>query len=140
MKVLENTKVYQCEYCGRISLSQSGTKYHERFCKKNPNIPTPGAACFSCSLLKVVDAENARPDCSGCYYLYSEYDTGYSHCERGSEDCPRQPKNFICAKTGKKMYYAYRIHRMRLEKRESIISRCDCQMPQECEWQLRKED
>lgn len=95
---------------------------------------------FLFALKGVVDAENVRPDCSGCYYLYSEYDTGYSHCEREWEDCPRQPKNFICTKTGKKMYYAYKVHRMRLEKRESIISRCDCQMPQECEWQLRKED
>ena len=57
MKILENTTIYQCEYCGRISLSNGGTKYHERFCKKNLNIPTSSADCFSCSLLKVVDAE-----------------------------------------------------------------------------------
>lgn len=140
MKVLENTKVYQCEYCGRISLSQSGTKTHERFCKKNPNIPTPGADCFSCSLLKVIDAENERPDCRGCVYRYFEYDTGYSHCEKGWEDCPRQPKNFICTKTGKKMYYGYKVHRMCKEKRNAIISRCDCVMPQNCEWQEVKEE
>lgn len=136
MKILDNTTIYQCEYCGRISLSKGGTKYHERFCKKNPNIPSAGADCFSCSLLKVVDADGERPDCHGCAFRYFECDTGYSDCEKDWEDCQRQPKNFICTKTGKKMYYAYKVHRMAKEKRNAIIARCDCQMPQECPEQV----
>ena len=132
MKTLENIKVYQCEYCGKVSLSGGGIKHHERFCKKNPNIPKPGADCFSCALLKVVDAENERPNCYGCIYRYFDWDTGYSDCEKDWENCPRQPKNFICTKTGKKMYYAYKVNRMAKERRGAIIARCDCQMPQEC--------
>ena len=140
MKVLTDVKIYQCEYCGKVSLSAGGIKYHESFCKKNPTIPTAGADCFSCSLLKVVDAENERTDCHGCMYRYFEWDTGYSECEKGEENCHRQPKNFICTKTGKKMYYAYKVHRMSKKTREAIIARCDCPMPQECKEQVIEDE
>ena len=79
------------------------------------------------------------PDCLGCHYRYFDWDTGYSHCERGEEECPRHPKNFICSKTGKKMYYAYKVHRMEKEKRDAIISRCDCPMPYECKGQTKED-
>lgn len=138
MKIIENKTVYQCEYCGRVSLSRGGTKYHERFCKKNPNVHI-GSDCFSCSLLKIVDAEGEKPMCYGCMYRYFEWDTGYSDCEKNWEDCPRQPKDFICTKTGKKMYYAYKVLRMAKDNREAIIARCDCPMPLECKDQVRED-
>lgn len=40
MKVLENTTVYKCEHCNKVSISKSAMKSHECACKKNPtNVP-----------------------------------------------------------------------------------------------------
>ena len=62
-----------------------------------------------------------------------EPDTGYWECI--IDECDRKWKEveFICTKTNKKMYYAYKIRNMRKENKEAILSRCDCAMPNKCE-------
>lgn len=37
MKRIENTTVYKCEHCNKISLNAGAMKHHERACCKNPN-------------------------------------------------------------------------------------------------------
>ena len=45
---------YICKYCGRKTNSKKGNKYHERYCKKNPNrevcLGNKGATYF-CKIL-----------------------------------------------------------------------------------------
>ena len=118
MKSITDKTVYKCEFCGKLSLSKGAMKVHEMNCKKNPNNWT---------------------DCASCEYL--NYETGYSECARnGDNDCDGSLyiTDFICEKTGKKMYYERKVRMMKKEKREEIIKRCDCAMPCECEI-LKKE-
>lgn len=51
MKLYEK-KVYECEYCGKISKSAGAMTLHERRCRKNPNV---------------------RPLCWKCKHCHSEY-------------------------------------------------------------------
>ena len=41
--------------------------------------------------------------------------------------------DFICEKTGKKMYYEKKIRMMRKDNRENIMKRCDCAMLNHCD-------
>lgn len=45
MKVLNNQKVYQCEYCGKVSLRKQNIIRHEEACRKNPKHM---AICYYC--------------------------------------------------------------------------------------------
>ena len=131
MKELNNKKVYQCEYCTRVSLSKGGIKTHEHYCKHNPNKQTPCASCKH--LIKTVrEIEGLTSRCHGCPHHYFEWDTGYSECTRS--ECYNPPKEvtFTCEVTGKKMYFAHKLRAMRKEVKEAILSRCDCPMPCEC--------
>lgn len=132
MKELNNKKVYQCEYCTRVSLSKGGIKTHEHYCKHNPNKQTPCAGCKH--LIRTVkEREIPMSYCSGCPHHYFEWDTGYSECTRS--ECYNPPKEvtFTCEVTGKNMYYAHKLRGMRKEVKEAILSRCDCPMPRECD-------
>lgn len=132
MKELNNKKVYQCEYCTRVSLSKGGIKTHEHYCKHNPNRQTPCASCKH--LIKTVEVRDVPMSyCSGCSYHYFEWDTGYSECTQ--DECPNPLKEvtFTCEVTGKKMYYAHKLRAMRKEVKEAILNRCDCPMPCECD-------
>lgn len=141
MKTITDKKVYQCEFCGRFSFSKGGMAVREMNCKKNPKNWTD---CASCVYLKVESrriegSEGER--CSRCPNYYFEYDNGYSECTKNDDyncDGSIYITDFICEKTGKKMYYEKKIRMMRKEKREEIIKRCDCAMPNECEI-IRKE-
>ena len=103
---------------------------HEMNCKKNPK---NWIDCASCDYLKVekVLIEGSRGKrCKRCPYY------GYSGCTKEDEECDGGSlyiTNFICEKTGKKMYYEKRIRMMPKERRDEIIRRCDCAMPNECE-------
>ena len=135
MKELNNKKVYQCEYCTRVSLSKGGIKTHEHYCKHNPNKGTPCASCKH--LIKTIrEIERPKSRCNGCLHQYLECDTGYTECTIGEENCPYPPPRevtFTCEVTGKKMYYAHKLRAMRKEVKEAILSRCDCPMPCECD-------
>ena len=141
MKTITDKKVYQCEFCGRLSFRKGGMAVHEMNCKKNPKNWTD---CASCVYLKVESrriegSEGER--CSRCPNYYFEYDNGYSECTKNDDyncDGSIYITDFICEKTGKKTYYEKKIRMMRKEKREEIIKRCDCAMPNECEI-IRKE-
>ena len=108
MKELNNKKVYQCEYCTRVSLSKGGIKTHEHYCKHNPNKGTPCASCKH--LIKTVR------EIEGLKSRYTQREV-----------------TFTCEVTGKKMYYAHKLRAMRKEVKEAILSRCDCPMPRECD-------
>ena len=135
MKELNNKKVYQCEYCTRVSLSKGGIKTHEYYCKYNPNKGTPCASCKH--LIKTVrEIKGLKNRCHRCIHQYLEWDTGYTECTIGEENCPYTPPRevtFTCEVTGKKMYYAHKLRDMRKEVKEAILSRCDCPMPCECD-------
>lgn len=135
MKELNNKKVYQCEYCTRVSLSKGGIKTHEHYCKNNPNRKTPCASCKH--LIKTVKEIDEFSDrCNGCIYRYFEWDTGYSECTKDECPNPTREVTFTCEVTGKKMYYAHKLRGMRIEAKEAILSRCDCPMPCECDLYL----
>lgn len=132
METLENKTVYKCSYCSRVSLSAGAIKTHEFYCKHNPNRGTPCASCKH--LTKIVkERDMPREYCRYCYYSYMEPDTGYTECTK--DECYRKWKEvtFVCSKTNKKMYYAYKIRNMRKENKEAILSRCDCAMPKSCD-------
>lgn len=72
MKELNNKKVYQCEYCSRVSLNKGGIKTHEHYCKHNPNKQTPCASCKH--LIKSVkEREIDMSRCCGCPHHYFEW-------------------------------------------------------------------
>jgi hypothetical protein len=141
MKTITDKKVYQCEFCGKLSLGKGGMVVHEMNCKKNPKNWTD---CASCEYLKVEsrkieDSEGKR--CKRCKYYDVDYNNyGYAECTKDDGNCDGSLyiTDFICEKTGKKMYYEKKVRMMRKEKREEIIKRCDCAMPNECEI-LKKE-
>ena len=141
MKTITDKKVYQCEFCGKLSLGKGGMVVHEMNCKKNPKNWTD---CASCEYLKVESrkikgSEGKR--CKHCQYYDVDYENyGYSECTEEGSNCDGSLyiTDFICEKTGKKMYYEKKVRMMRKEKREEITKRCDCAMPNECEI-LKKE-
>lgn len=136
MKTIKDKPVYQCDFCGKLSLGKGGMVVHEMNCKKNPK---NWVDCASCDYLhpeshKIECSEGKR--CPRCPHYYFEYDTGYSECTKNDDyncDGSIYITDFICEKTGKKMYYEKKVRMMRKEKREEIIKRCDCAMPNECE-------
>ena len=109
---------------------------HEINCKKNPK---NWVDCASCEYLKVEShlIENTRGQrCKRCQYYYIDYDNyGYSECTKEDSDCDGSlyMTDFICEKTGKKMYYEKKIRMMRKDNRENIMKRCDCAMLNHCD-------
>lgn len=137
MEKITDKAVYKCSFCGKISLSKGAMIVHEINCKKNPQ---NGTDCASCEYLKVERhiVEGTRGNrCRRCQYHYVDYENyGYSECTREDDfecDGSLYITDFICEKTGKKMYYEKKVRMMRKEKREEIIKRCDCPMPVNCE-------
>lgn len=136
MKELKNKIVYKCEYCDKISLSKGGMTIHERCCKRNPENLTP---CASCMFL--IREEKTIPNtrghrCKRCQYYDVDYENyGYAECTKEDSDCDGSlyTTDFICEKTGKRMYYRKKVLMMRSDKRDAIMQRCDCAMPMECE-------
>ena len=45
MKIIRNVVVYQCEWCGKKSVSAGGMSNHEKFCWQNP---ANKRMCFNC--------------------------------------------------------------------------------------------
>lgn len=139
METITDKKVYKCEFCGKLSLSKGGMTIHEMNCKKNPK---NWVDCASCDYLKSVRIKIEGSEGKRCYRCpnhYVDYVNGYSECMRNDnaydDECDGSIyiTDFICEKTGKKMYYEKKVRLMRKEKREEIIKRCDCAMPNECE-------
>lgn len=136
MQTITDKKVYQCEFCGKISLGKGAMTVHEMNCKKNPK---NWIECASCDYLKVerikVDGTESKR-CYRCPHRYLDFETGYSECVRNDDnDCDGSIyiTDFICGITGKKMYYDKKVRMMSEQKREEIINRCDCAMPNKCE-------
>lgn len=141
MKTITDKKVYQCEFCGKLSLGKGGMVVHEMNCKKNPK---NWVDCASCEYLKVerrkIEGSEGKR-CKRCQYYDVDYNNyGYAECTKNDDNCDGSLyiTDFICEKTGKKMYYEKKVRMMRKEKREEITKRCDCSMPNECEI-LKKE-
>lgn len=131
MEKLENQTVFKCSYCSRISMSAAAMHKHEINCRKNPERQ---AACVSCKHMIKEERERTiipELDCKHC--LWFNYET--QSC-RDRENCVKKVEvDFICSKTGKKMYYHPAVMNMNKKKRELIISRCDHKMPKDCEMQ-----
>lgn len=130
MKILKDVIIYQCEFCGKVSLSRGGLSNHERYCRVKHEYKD-GSPCFGCKLLttrnvKPEEAEEDSPRCFGCDY--HDYNVGC--CT--SDICPTPYVDFVCRLSGKAMYYPPRIAARSKEIQENIIKRCNCAMPKEC--------
>lgn len=124
MKEIKGSIVYQCEYCGKLSLSKGGMTTHESWCKKNPSNLNLCAACSLCEkTIEVLDEYR----CGDCDYYYGD---GYMeppecHYRNGECDNPYKRKTiFTCMRDGKTMY-STKIKRLDKETRETIIKQCD---------------
>lgn len=136
METIADKTVYKCSFCGRISLSKGAMVVHEMNCKKNPQNWTDCAFCdyLKVERRKIENTEGQR--CKRCQYYDIDYeDYGYCECTKEDSDCDGSLyiTDFICEKTGKKMYYEKKVRMMSRQKREEIINRCDCPMPSKCE-------
>lgn len=136
METIQDKKVYKCSFCGKLSLSKGAMTVHEMNCKKNPKNCTDCASCVHLihERKHLVGTEGQR--CKRCPHHYVDYGNyGYSECTREDDNCDGSLyiTDFICEKTGKKMYYEKKVRMMSKEKRKEIISRCDCAMPVKCD-------
>ena len=126
MKILKDAIIYQCEFCGKVSLSRGGLSNHERFCRVKYEYKD-GSPCFGCKMLTVINTQPER-HARRCVYC-DHYDAEYG-CT--SDICPTPYVDFVCRLSGKAMYYPPRIAARSKEIQESIIKRCNCAMPKEC--------
>lgn len=133
MKELKNKIVYKCEYCDKISLSKGGMTIHERCCKRNPENLTPCASCMFLLREEKIVPNTEGHRCKDCPHSY------YNSFSEDNHPCGYECNgsiihtDFICEKTGKRMYYRKKVLMMRSDKRDAIMQRCDCAMPMECE-------
>lgn len=135
MEILKNQTIYKCSYCGRISLSKGGMTVHEVNCRKNPD---NWSDCFYCHYLirESKEIEGTRGTrCKTC----PQYDYWDGCMSEDECDGSLHETTFLCEKTGKKMYSKKRVYMMPKEKREAIISKCDCPFPFECEIRRKEE-
>lgn len=133
MKQIKNATIYHCDYCSKISLSKGGMIRHEISCKKNPNNLTPCASCRYC----IRDTYYVKEDDDSIHYTEDEIAAKAEYYEDSYGDYfdrleYHKETVFTCEVDGKKMYHN-KVKRLSKEKREVILSRCDKQMPQECE-------
>lgn len=132
MEKIENKPVYKCEYCGKLSLSLAGMARHEKLCKKNPDNWTDCASCEYLDRITVKIEGTRKERCKTCPH----YDMEEDYCDlENPQDCDgiRYITDFVCRKTGKRMYYRRKIFAMPKAKAIEIIKRCDCPMPCECD-------
>ena len=130
MEKIENRPVYKCSHCGKLSLSLAGMTRHEKLCKKNPENWTDCASCEYLDRISVKIEGTRGERCKSCPHYYEPWD---NDCDREYCDGSLYTTDFICKKTGKRMYYRRKILAMPKAKAEEIIKRCDCAMPCECE-------
>lgn len=144
MKLLENTTIYQCEYCNKISLSKGGMAVHEKHCKNNPANHLLCASCKFCE--KEVKEEADEKPCEYCSDFYSDGFTeldGYReppccHAYFGEENCKKfkYTTTFTCLKDGKKMY-SPKVDKLPKELRQAVLASCEKPMANEivgCEY------
>ena len=110
MKLVSDKKVYQCEFCNKISLSKSAMQRHELACKKNPyNIrDCIGCKYLTCRGSKVINhygQEQYNSSANLCYcmkikkYVYppkSERNKTFylqEDIEDGNTECTPMPKH-----------------------------------------------
>ena len=131
MEKIENKPVYKCSHCGKLSLSLAGMTRHEKLCKKNPDNWTDCASCGYLDRITVKIEGTKKVRCQSCPHYDLEggcYLKNQQYCD-GSQYIT----DFICRKTGKRMFYRRKILAMPKAKATEIIERCDCAMPCECE-------
>lgn len=135
MEKIENKPVYKCSHCEKLSLRLAGMTRHEKLCKKNSENWTDCASCVYLDRISVKIEGTSGERCKSC--PHHDWECG---CNRDTLYCDgsRYTTDFICKKTGKRMYYRRKILAMPKAKAEEIIKRCDCAMPCECE--IIKED
>lgn len=135
MKRIENATIYHCDYCSKVSQSKSGMRVHEISCKKNPNNLTPCASCKHCIRETYYVTEDdkythySKEEIDAEVAAREEYYNLHTYCYDRLEY--HKVTEFTCDVDGKKMYHN-KVNRLSKEKREEILSRCDRQMPQEC--------
>lgn len=131
MEKIENKPVYKCSHCGKLSLSLAGMTRHELLCKKNPDNWTDCASCEYLDRITVKLEGTRKKRCKTCPH----YDRMENDCNlEDTEYCDGSQyiTDFVCRKTGKRMYYRRKIFAMPKAKAKEIIERCDCPMPCDC--------
>lgn len=142
----ENVTVFQCEYCNKISYSAGGMRLHEISCSKNPINLTPCASCIHCVRYSVIISDEEYHDnglninigdkISRDFIKHFE-EQNYWFTEEGGNFVGRKFKHhiettFTCKIDGSKMYHN-KVNRLPKAKAKLIISKCDKQMPTECD-------
>ena len=120
---IENATIYKCSHCGKVSLSLSGMKMHDKFCKKNPENVTLCRSCANCVKSYHVGEEESR--CGG--WMCRQYGMYGDICP---DDCDGRihETRFTCQIDGARMY-APKVKGYWEEKRKAILEHCDRQMP-----------
>lgn len=136
----ENVTVFQCEYCNKISYSAGGMRLHEICCKKNPINLSPCASCANCvknsTLISDEEFNNNGFDVKYGEEVSKEF---VEEQNRQTEAYSREgyfkyhrETTFTCSCDGSKMYHN-KVNRLPKAKAKLIISKCDKQMPTECD-------
>lgn len=109
MKVFENVRVYQCEFCKKKLFKKQAMELHEQFCTSNP---ANWVACAGCNNLKEEDV-----------FYDIRTDEGF---------IPGKTKGFSCTKTGLKLYPP-KVERKGLLKKYPETFKDKKPMPRECD-------
>ena len=131
--------IFQCEYCNKISYSAGGMRLHEICCKKNPINMTPCASCVNCikNSVLISDEEIENEDFTildGGEIEKDFVENQQILTENGMRDGDfkyHRETTFTCSCDGSKMYHN-KVNRLSKYKANIIISKCDKQMPMEC--------
>ncbi len=140
----ENVTVFQCEYCNKISYSAGGMRLHEISCRKNPINSTPCASCIHCVRNSIIISDeeyydngfdiNIGDEISRDFVQeFDEKNYYFTECEGfvGRKFKHHIETTFTCKIDDSKMYHN-KVNRLSKYKAKIIISKCDKQMPTEC--------
>lgn len=113
MKKIENTVVYQCEWCGKKSASAGGMKFHEKTCWQNP---ANKRMCFNCRNFHDKYPETDEEANAGRPFKletnikidirHEEFETGHAWFERIKKTVT--PYNYVCKLENKPMLNPYK--------------------------------
>ena len=135
-----NVTVFQCEYCNKISYSAGGMRIHEICCKKNPANLSPCASCANCVKNSILISDEEIDNEEFTVREGDEIDKEFiEEQNRQTEAYMREgyfkyhrETTFTCLCDGSKLYHN-KVNRLSKSKAKLIISKCDKQMPTECE-------
>lgn len=132
-----NVTVFQCEYCNKTSYSAGGMRLHEICCKKNPTNLSPCVSCANCVKTSILISDEEFDNGNIIVSFGDKIDEdiieeiGRLTVARDASFKFHRETTFTCLCDGLKMYHN-KVNRFPKSKANLIISKCDKQMPAEC--------